>query len=647
MNIEKSKKEQLFQITLDDANLNIEGSVIPYGRKLIGRSESCDIVIGHPSVSAVHAVLEISPRGIKIFDMNSKNGSFVSDKKVVTADVSFGDKIRLGSASLTVTKYSPTPELPPVLDTLEPEKGKASILPPVAPKITETEDGPYIVYPLGADPKADYSEYIFEDVEELYPIFKYEHGKQAVEVIILFNDKVYSVDYLPEENGVYSIVGANPKKKEMEFAYLGKDEKIAFIEINSGNCVVNKLHNYNTQHLANDKIVAITEGRVNIQENDIVRLENGHLEIYIRRVFSPPKVKPAPFFRRDPALKRYVALILFFLLVPLGASMFLDIEKKEDEKDPERIARILYKKEVKKLPSIKKKEVKDPPKPKVAAVKEVKTTPTPKPAPEKPKVKPKRVTKAPGTKTAKKVVTQKRVKKPAPKTNARAAKKAGASRAKSRSASRSRRSNTPSANTGAVDTYKSFDFKSTISSSMAKGGTLTGAKVAKSSSSADFGSANIGGGVASNLQKADVGTEVGNLTGSTIGKLSQSKGAEGLSAKSGVYAAGIPSETVVLGSMDPDVIRRILRENIPQFRYCYQKELDRNANKDLSGTVKLIFTIGASGAVSKAGVGSSSSLPGQVKGCVVRVLRGIRFPRPRGGGTVDVNQPFNFMPQRI
>jgi outer membrane biosynthesis protein TonB len=647
VNIETNKKEQLFQITLDDSSLNIEGNVIPYGRKLIGRSESCDIVISHPSVSAVHAVIEVSPRGIKIFDMNSKNGSHVNDKKVITADVAFGDKIRLGSASFKVSQYVPTPALPPILDTLEPEKGKASILPPVAPKISDAEDAPYIVYPLGADPKADYSEYIFEDVEELYPIFKYEHGKQAVEVIILFNDKVYSVDYLPEDNGVYSIVGSSPKKKEMEFAYLGKDEKIGFIEINNGNCVVNKLHNYNTQHLSNDQIIDVTEGRVNIQENDIVRLENGHLEIYIRRVFSPPKVKPAPFFRRDPALKRYVALILFFLLVPLGASMFLNIEKKIEEKDPERIARILYKKEVKKLPSIKKKVTEKPPTPKVATKKVTKSTPTPKPAPEKPKSKPKEVTKAPGTRSAPKVVVQKRVKKPAPKTNAKAAKKAGASKSRSKVAKQSRRSNTPSANTGAVDTYKSFDFKSTISSSMAKGGTLTGAKVAKASSSADFGSANIGGGVASNLRKADAGTEVGNLTGSTIGKLSQSKGAEGLSAKSGVYAAGIPSETVVLGSMDPDIIRRILRENIPQFRYCYQKELDRNANKDLSGTVKLIFTIGASGAVSKAGVGGSSSLPGSVKGCVVRVLRGISFPRPRGGGTVDVNQPFNFMPQRI
>ncbi|MEX1100023.1 MAG: AgmX/PglI C-terminal domain-containing protein, partial [Bacteriovoracaceae bacterium] len=104
---------------------------------------------------------------------------------------------------------------------------------------------------------------------------------------------------------------------------------------------------------------------------------------------------------------------------------------------------------------------------------------------------------------------------------------------------------------------------------------------------------------------------------------------------------------VVLGSMDPDVIRRILREHIPQFRYCYQKELDRANDDQVSGTIGLLFTIGASGHVSKAGISNRSGLAGHVKNCVVRVLRGIQFPRPLGGGTVEVKQPFNFYPKRL
>ena len=645
-----TKKEKLYQILLDDKSLPIKGNVLSYGRKLIGRTESCDIVIPHSTVSAVHAVLEVSPRGIKLFDMNSKNGSLVNGEKVITSKVVEGDEITLGSVRLKFSVYEKSTELPPILETLEASEGKSStLLPPAAPAVTEdVEEAPYIVYPLASDPKADYSEYIFEDVDELRPIFKYEHGKQAVEVIILFNDQVYSVDYLPEEDGVYSIVGSKPKNKEFEFAYLGRDEKVAFVEVKSGNCVVNKLHNYNIQHLSNDEIIDTKDQRINIQNEDIVRLENGHLEIYVRRVFSPPKVKAAPFFRRDGELKKYLLVCFLLVFLPLSALMLLDVEKKEEEKDPDRIARILYKKVVKKLPKIKK-EIKKKPKKQSKKKSVAKKKPTPKPAQKTPKKTTKKVTKKPGIKTAAKVVKQKRVKKPAPKATAsKAPKVANKSAAKNKSSNKqARKARRPSPKVGRVDTYKSFDFKSTISSSMAKGGSLKGATIAKASSSTNLGGANIGGGVATNLKKADVGTEVGNLTGSAIGKLAQSKGTEGLSAKSGVYTAGIPSETVVLGSMDPDVIRRILREHIPQFRYCYQKELDRSSNKSLSGTVGLAFTIGASGTVSKAGVTSKSNLPGKVRGCVVRVLRGIRFPRPLGGGTVDVKQPFNFMPQNI
>jgi pSer/pThr/pTyr-binding forkhead associated (FHA) protein len=659
----KSKEVKLYQLLPDLPGQKIKGSILSKGRILVGRTESCEIVIPSGAISAVHAVFEITPNGAKVYDMNSKNGTFINDERIVAKNLSVGDKVKFGNISFTFKEYTEPSTLPPVLETLEPRSGKAStiptipdILPPDPVQLPSApahvvDEGPYIVYPLGADAKADYSEYIFEDVEELVPIFKYDHGKQAVEIIILFNDKVYSVDYLPENNGVYSIVGAKPSKNEMEFAYLGKDEKVPFIEISNGNCIVHKLHNYTTQHLSDEKILDIADGRVNIQSDDIVRLENGHLEIYVRKVSSPPKVKPAPFFRRDQGLKKYMLLVLFFVFLPLSVlSLFKDVEK-EKEKDPDRIARILYKKPIKKItmkvvkpksktkPKPMKKKPKKPSKKKVA--KEAKKTP---------KKTVKKVTKkTPGVKTAKKVVTQKKVKKPAPKSTPKPAKVVAKSASKTpkKSTSTPRKSVRPSPKIGAVDTYKSFDFKSTISSTMAKGGSLRGAKVAKSQASSAIGTTSVGGGVATNLRKADVGTDVGSLTGSTVGKLTQSKGTEGLSAKTGIYTAGIPSETVVLGSMDPDVIRRILREHIPQFRYCYQKELDRKAGRDVSGTIGLVFTIGASGSVSKAGVDQSSNLPGTVKQCVVRVLKGIRFPRPLGGGKVDVKQPFNFMPKRI
>jgi hypothetical protein len=352
----KAKSNQLFQFVPQKKGHGILDVTVTQGRILVGRTESCEFVIPSEVVSAVHAIIEITSTSAKIYDMNSKNGTFVNDKKVVVSELKLGDKVSFGNIHFNFRKYQAAPELPPVLDILEPVKGVASplntnaALPTLPPEIpaastkSSQPEVPYIIYPLAADERSDYSEYIFEDVEELYPIFKYEHGKQAVEVIILFNDKVYSVDYLDEKDGVYHIVGANPSKKDLEFAYLGKRDKLPFVEMKSGNCVVNALPGYQVQHLTNNEINKASDGRVNIQNDDILRLDNGHLQVYVRRVGAPPKIKPAPFFRRDQGLRKYLLLMLLITFLPLVGLNFYEVNKELDkEKDPERIARILYK----------------------------------------------------------------------------------------------------------------------------------------------------------------------------------------------------------------------------------------------------------------------------------------------------------------
>ena len=210
------------------------------------------------------------------------------------------------------------------------------------------------------------------------------------------------------------------------------------------------------------------------------------------------------------------------------------------------------------------------------------------------------------------------------------------------------RSNFESKAVGHVEVYKSADFKSSVSSMVAKGGSLSGIRT-KSASGAGGEITGSSSGVSTgtgNIRTADIATNQGALTGATTGVLGNSKGAEGLSAKKAIYTAGIPSQTIVLGSMDPDVIRRILLDHLPQFRYCYQKELER-AGSDTSGVIPLVFTIGPSGHVTQAGVDGSSRLPSDVKQCVIGVLRGIAFPEPMGGGKVEVKQPMNFQSKRL
>jgi outer membrane biosynthesis protein TonB len=695
--INKASHQKLYHMYPEDHISGVTGNVFSTGRVLVGRAESCDFVINSNIVSAVHAVLEITPKGVKLYDMNSRNGTYINGQKIVTQELKVGDTVAFGNVKFTFKEYVSSDQLPPVLDSLEPSHGEASPMktqvmqipkelkesseatPPQAPPVESSQpepkseqevksakehlpempvnkeeqedDAPYIVYPLETDPKADYSEYIFEDAQDLYPIFKYETNKQAVEVIILFHDTVFSVDYLPQKDGQYKIVGANPTKKEIEFPYFGKEEKSPFIDIKGSSVTVHQLHSYECLHLNEKGANEVKAANIDLMEDDIIRMVNGHLEIYVRKVPSPPKVKAPPFFSRDKTLRKLIILAFLLVLLPVAALYQYEVDNEmEKEKAPERIATILYKQKltISKTKAVEKTK-KAPPKKQKAPKKKVvkkptKTTPTES----KPKTTEKKVVKKadPGSKKAPVKQQVKRVKKPAPRTQPKVAKTA-ASAAKSVKSASTQRAVRKSPNKGVVDVYKSADFRSTVSAMMAKGGSLRGAKVQGSTSSTAIGSASVGGGVADNLKKADVGTEIGSLTGATVGKIGQSKGAEGLSAKKGIYMAGIPSETVVMGSMDPDVIRRILREHIPQFRYCYQKELDRNASESLSGTIGLQFTIGASGHVSRAGVNNRTRLPGSVKSCVVGVLRGIKFPRPLGGGVVEVNQPFNFYPKRL
>ena len=159
--------------------------------------------------------------------------------------------------------------------------------------------------------------------------------------------------------------------------------------------------------------------------------------------------------------------------------------------------------------------------------------------------------------------------------------------------------------------------------------------------------------VSATTATASESTQVGKLASSSglktmsnlgsgtnlAGNYDKSKGIRGLASKRGVEMANTSRKTVVLGSMDPELLRKILREYLPQFRHCYQGELDK---KDSSqGTVDLSFRINGAGRVSTVKVGGSNFSKGTVN-CIGSVLKLIQFPKPKGGGVVDVKQPLNF-----
>jgi pSer/pThr/pTyr-binding forkhead associated (FHA) protein/outer membrane biosynthesis protein TonB len=635
------ERRQFFElIPLNESAEN--NKIVKVRRALIGSSETCDVILNYSDINPIHAILEVKKDGLYLYDMNSKTGSYVNGEKIVKSSFNVGDKLKFGNHEFAFNKYKKK-ELPPVLDIIDP------LVPPIlhekAPEIPEAtiisdSKKTKIEYPLASDPNAQYSEYIFEDTEELLPIFKYHIDKQAVEVVILYSGKIYSVDYLPKKNGLYYFTGKDPSENEVEFVHLGVKEKIEFLKIENNNVIAYHFEGYEVSYLADNEIS--TSNQYPINDDDILILKKNDIEIFIRRTDQPPKVARAPILSKDRDLNKYLLIIYIAVAIFLSFLFAVDVDKeKEKEKDPERIASILYKpKKIApqaKAPKVEKvkKEVK--PKPPKEPVKKAPEKVVKKIAPTPPKkvvkVKPPKLAKpnkGPQTVKIKKVSPQvKKVSKPAgPKKVVKvSAPKAAVVKS-----------------LGKVDAYKSIDFKSTLNRLAAKGGVAPSIKKIAVGGSAGEISSVTAVSAGATITTAKVTTNVGSLSGVVSGKIDTSAGVKGIVDKKTIYTAGIPDKTVVLGSMDPDIIRKILREHLPQFRHCYQKVLDRSSST-FSGVVDMNFTIGASGNVAKAGVSTTSgSIPANVRGCVVNVLRGIQFPAPLGGGEVEVNQPFNFYP---
>lgn len=107
--------------------------------------------------------------------------------------------------------------------------------------------------------------------------------------------------------------------------------------------------------------------------------------------------------------------------------------------------------------------------------------------------------------------------------------------------------------------------------------------------------------------------------------------------------SAVPTVTIsqpnVQGDLDKAIIRRYIRRNIQKISYCYEKQL--LAKPSLSGTVTAQFFISPNGSVTSS---QGSGLDPDVAACVADVVRGIEFPKPKGGGGVQVNYPFIFRP---
>lgn len=143
------------------------------------------------------------------------------------------------------------------------------------------------------------------------------------------------------------------------------------------------------------------------------------------------------------------------------------------------------------------------------------------------------------------------------------------------------------------------------------------------------------------IGEVTAGTRIGGSCGTGIRGAGCAK-----QARLGEHGAGVPSPVVswdppqLEGSLDPEIIKRVVRQHRRELKACYEAELQKNPA--LAGEVRVKFTISGTGRVVAALVQDSSLGSAPVETCVTGKIRRWIFPEPHKGGIVVVRYPFRF-----
>ena len=98
--------------------------------------------------------------------------------------------------------------------------------------------------------------------------------------------------------------------------------------------------------------------------------------------------------------------------------------------------------------------------------------------------------------------------------------------------------------------------------------------------------------------------------------------------------------TEIRGGLSKDVIGRIIRRHWVQIKYAYELKLEKNPH--LQGKVVSQFVINQEGKVENVKATSKTIQDAEFLKTIERIISKMQFPKPEGGGIVDVKYPFVF-----
>lgn len=584
------------QMTLRCLDQRYEGGLTLNKKKnLVGSHESCDIRVEDKSVSSYHAFICIKGEGFMVKDLYSEGGVYVNGTRVEEAFVNPGDVLTIGTLSFGIDALDEGAQIiNEDADKMVLAAQSSAPLPPREGMIFI--DGEYCDIkfdeskwrPLESVPtmgfKGEYVDLDFsqEPLDIVHPV-----KDKRLEIITYMNGLMMDVAYLPLKDGEYWLDG----RRSARSVPFHSVDRTKIFSIKDGT-----LRFYPTDAVT----PSVAWENVNIKET--LFLTHGSEQISLQLVENTVGISGIPAFYRDRAFFKQAGKVFAGMFLPLLVLLFVNIEKPQEIK--EEIA-VIYK-----LPTPVQKAIE---------------------AQEKSELKAEELT----SKTEN--TGHKENNQPANKVEFAAASQNQKVAAKNTAPA-------PAAAQPVQTTpVKAYEFKSSVAmgslvADAPKLNTEGTGKNAVKDTAFNTGTSDDGALVAG----ADIG--VSKFNGSDKkGSGQASYGSRGLASKSGFDSSYLEPKTVVLGSMDPELLRKILREYIPQFRHCYQQELIGNSDK-IKGVIDLNFTISANGKVSKYNIKVKDAAFSQKGvGCMGQVLGLIDFPRPKGGGVVDVRQPLNFL----
>ncbi len=100
-------------------------------------------------------------------------------------------------------------------------------------------------------------------------------------------------------------------------------------------------------------------------------------------------------------------------------------------------------------------------------------------------------------------------------------------------------------------------------------------------------------------------------------------------------------KSTVGDGLDKQVVRRIVRAHINEFRYCYNLALERDP--DASGRVTIAFEVDAAGDVVSVDLRNATLGDAEAEECLATALGRWKFPKPSAAGNTKISYPFEFL----